>query len=67
MVYDIGDCCEAHMKARMDSTRFEVNGSRVFHPNLTDNERTCLYACNGFKFECPYYSPYKIHGIAIRR
>ena len=52
-------CCKHHIDARTKSTRLDISITSVQFPQLTSEEHNCLYACNGYYFECPGYIEYK--------
>jgi hypothetical protein len=48
-------CCKHHIDARLKSYAVEISFSIVTSRELTSEERDCLYACNGYYFQCPRY------------
>lgn len=55
----IEKCCKHHVDARTKSIRLEISITSARGIELTEKERDCLYACNGYNFQCPEYIEYK--------
>jgi len=58
-------CCKRHIDADLKARRLEVTFQNIISFGLTNEERDCLYICDGYNCQCSGYYQYKEVKICV--
>ena len=59
-------CCRRHIDADLKSRTLEVTFANIISYNLNNEERDCLYRCDGYNYQCSNYIQYK-EDLAVKQ